>query len=86
MIKKLNRKQLRNLIIEEYKTARALKEDCPTGMPCPIAAAAELADAGATSEEVLDWVAKLLQEFLSPVTRELNVPDADYNVDPLEAL
>lgn len=64
---KLSRKDLRNLILEELNGTSAINEGCPTGLPCPVAAAKELKSAGASPEEMLDWVAKLTQELLSPV-------------------
>ncbi|MBK26060.1 MAG: hypothetical protein CME70_18835 [Halobacteriovorax sp.] len=76
---KLNKEMLRELIMEEMNT---LNEECPTGLPCPIAAASELKQAGASPEELLDWVAKLLQELLSPVERD----DADQPADTLSAM
>jgi len=63
---KVRKSLLRKVIQEELGT---LNEECPTGLPCPIAAAAELKDAGASPEEMLDWIAKLTQELLSPVDR-----------------
>jgi hypothetical protein len=54
------------MILKEMNT---IAEGCPTGLPCPIAAASELKDAGASPEEMLDWVAKLTQELLSPIDR-----------------
>jgi len=63
---KVKKSLLRKVILQELK---ALNEECPTGLPCPIAAAAELKEAGATPEEMLDWIAKLTQELLSPVDR-----------------
>ena len=63
------RKSLLRKVIQEELAKRRLNEECPTGLPCPIAAAAELKDAGASPEEMLDWIAKLTQELLSPVDR-----------------
>ena len=63
------RKSLLRKVIREELAMRRLNEECPSKLPCPVAAAAELKAAGATPEEMLDWVAKLTQEFLSPVDR-----------------
>ncbi len=70
---KVRKSLLRKVIQEELST---LNEECPTGLPCPIAAAAELKDAGASPEEMLDWIAKLTQELLSPVDRGDNLDSA----------
>ena len=73
---KLSREALRRMILREMNEMNRLDEGCPTGMPCPVAAAAELKDAGASPEEMLDWVAKLTQELLSPVERTSDDPAA----------
>ena len=55
--------QLRRIIREER--AR-LVEECPdmgADMPCPIRTAADMKNAGATSDDVLDWIQMLLSEF-----------------------
>ena len=60
---KVTKSQLRRIIREER--AR-LTEDCPdmgADMPCPIRTAADMKNAGATSDDVLDWVQLLLSEF-----------------------
>ena len=60
---KVTKSQLRRIIREER--AR-LTEDCPDmgpDMPCPIRTAADMKNAGATSNDVLDWVQLLLSEF-----------------------
>jgi len=63
------RKSTLRKVIREEMAKRQLKEECPSGLPCPVAAAAEIKEAGATPEEMLDWIAKLTQELLSPVER-----------------
>ena len=83
---KLSREALRRMILREMNEINRLDEGCPTGMPCPVAAAAELKDAGASPEEMLDWVAKLTQELLSPVERTSDDPAALPDVEDTDGL
>ena len=83
---KLSREALRSMILREMNEMNRLDEGCPTGMPCPVAAAAELKDAGASPEEMLDWVAKLTQELLSPVERTNDDPAALPDMEDTGAL
>jgi len=69
---KITRKVLRRIIREcgDEMSAMSSVEQLPgmhpddsAGMPCPIAAAADLREAGASDADVLDWIQKLLSSF-----------------------
>ena len=60
---KIKKSILKKIIREE---AGQLIEGCPVNLPCPYAAADELRASGASSEELLNWVATLTQELVAP--------------------
>lgn len=60
---KIKKSILKKIIREE---AGQLLEGCPVNLPCPYAAADELRASGASPEELLNWVATLTQELVSP--------------------
>lgn len=60
---KIKKSILKKIIREE---AGQLIEGCPVDLPCPYAAADELRASGASSEELLNWVATLTQELVAP--------------------
>jgi hypothetical protein len=67
---------LRRIIREE---AGRLREGCPVDLPCPYAAAEELKAHGASPEELLSWIAILVQELTTPAGEESlgNSDDSD---------
>lgn len=60
---KIKKSILKKIIREE---AGRLIEGCPASLPCPHAAAQELLASGASHQEMLDWVATLMHDLLTP--------------------
>jgi len=64
---KIKKSILKKIIREE---AGRLHEGCPASLPCPHAAAAELISSGASHQEMMSWVATLINDLLDPASAD----------------
>jgi|TARA_R110000851_G_scaffold234688_11_gene387149 hypothetical protein len=82
---KITKRQLKRLIIEEkLKFLRENYEDheVSSEMPCPIATADALKQAGATDSDVLNWLHELTMELAS-IGGDIDVHEVPMDLDAM---